>query len=295
VIAAAFAIVALFVIGSVIIAGVQKRRQRKIYRLEISNLGNVHCRYGLRAEDPAHALKFQFILNGTRLPQRTVSQVTEVVTERKVPVAPPVPSSSPAGPAGKRVRGGAGQALRTGGVIAGVISSRAAILPRSVGAPLQQAVRPVRRVQSTASRAARLPTQMSRAMPASSAARSTAEPTRPQTVPAGQRSLTEPLAPHRVEETWAQTPFVAPGETLRLDLRIAPLNPYQTQHYSFKVVSRAIEQEDAPLVVEKGSVQIVRVSQFRRLLPYFIFAVVAMVIAGLAIVFLLMNLGVLGP
>lgn len=279
VIAAVLAVVAIFIIGSVIIAKVQGRRRQKIYRLEISNLGNVHSRYELRAEDPAGALRFQFTLKGARLPQRSVPQVTAVTTK--------VPASSPTGPTRGRGREATGQALRTGSAIADVVSSVGAILPRSVGAPVQRVAHPMYQAQRTARHAARLPTQVGRAMPASSA-------TRPQTTTVGRRTPTEPPPPHWVEESWAQTPFVASGETLRLDLRIAPLNPYQTQHYSFRVISRALEQENAPLMVEKGSVQVVGVSWFHRLLPYFTFATVVMVIAVPVMVLLLVNLGIWG-
>jgi VWFA-related protein len=299
VIAAALAIVAMSVIGLVVVTKTQKRRRRQIYKLGISNLGNVRSRYELRVEEPMDALEFESALNGVNLPQWPVPQVTEAVAEAAI--APPASARSPASPAREGVGQRAGQAMRTGSAITKIVSSISAILPRSLGAPLQRAIRPVRTAQSTASRVTRLPTKVTRVMPAPSparstaqAARSTAEPTR---APARPQTVAVAPVPQPLGETWSQTPFVEPGETLTIDLLIAPLNPYQTRNYSFKVISRSLDQKDPPLVVEEGSVQIVGISWFRRLLPYLVFALTsALVIATavLAVGFLLANLGALG-
>jgi len=277
------------VIGLVIIAKTQKRRRRQIYQLGISNLGNVRSRYELRVEEPMGALEFQFTLNGVKLPQRPVPQATKTVAEAAI--APPASARSPASPAREGVGQRAGQAMRTGSAITKIVSSISAILPRSLGAPLQRAIRPVRKAQSTASRVTRLPTKVTRVMPAPSPTRSTAPPTR---APARPQTVPVTLAPHLVGETWSQTPFAEPGKTLTIDLLIAPLNPYQTRNYSFKVISRSLDQEDPPLVVEEGSVQIVGISWFRRLLPYLIFTLSSTLVIATAVLvvgFLLANLG----
>jgi VWFA-related protein len=305
VITAALAIVAMSVIGLVIIAKTQKRRRRQIYQLGISNLGNVRSRYELRVEEPMGALEFQFTLNGVKLPQRPVPQATKTVAEAAI--APPASARSPASPAREGVGQRAGQAMRTGSAITKIVSSISAILPRSLGAPLQRAIRPVRKAQSTASRVTRLPTKVTRVMPAPSPARSTAQAAKPMPAPSPTRSTAPPtraparpqtvpvtLAPHLVGETWSQTPFAEPGKTLTIDLLIAPLNPYQTRNYSFKVISRSLDQEDPPLVVEEGSVQIVGISWFRRLLPYLIFTLSSTLVIATAVLvvgFLLANLG----
>jgi hypothetical protein len=185
--------------------------------------------------------------------------------------------------------------MRTGDAITRLISSISTILPRSVGAPLQRVARPMRRTQSAASRVTRLPTQVTkvtRAVPASPSAKSTAQATRPMPVSSSARGTARPtraparpqtvpvtLAPHLVGEAWSQTPFLEPGETLTVDLLIAPLNPYRSRYYSFRVISRSLDQEKPPLVVEEGSIQIVGISWFRRLLPYFVFALVGFIFA----------------
>jgi hypothetical protein len=103
--------------------------------------------------------------------------------------------------------------------------------------------------------------------------------------PAKVKSRAVPVTPALI---WAETPLLAPGGKLLLDLLISPLDFYRTQRYSFKVISRAAEQEDAPLV-EEGHVQIDKIPWLYRLLPYLVFAVFAAVVvltaAGLLMVF----------
>jgi phosphoglycerol transferase MdoB-like AlkP superfamily enzyme len=88
--------------------------------------------------------------------------------------------------------------------------------------------------------------------------------------------------------TWFETPLLGPGGRLLLDLLISPLDFYRTQFYSFKVISRTVEQEDVSLV-EEGHVQIDKIPWLYRLLPYLVFAIFAAVVvlaaAGLLMAF----------
>ncbi|MEJ2762017.1 MAG: hypothetical protein P8126_10965 [Gammaproteobacteria bacterium] len=77
---------------------------------------------------------------------------------------------------------------------------------------------------------------------------------------------------------------------MAVDVFIAPLNPHRMQRYAFKVISKAIEPADSPLVAQEGEVQMTGISWFRRLLPYLIFVGITLVV-GLAAMFLLVNLG----
>jgi hypothetical protein len=304
VIVVALAAVAVALIGLVMVLKAQKRP--KVYHLEIANLGNVSSRYVLRAEEPMGALRFQFALHGVKLPPWPEPQTTEVVTETvaEVPVAPAAPSYSPASPTGAGAGETAGQAMQTGGAVAGVLSSVGSVLPGSLGTSFRGVARPVYRAQSTVS-GAKLQAQSATSQVSyvsGQAAGARPGPSSPRT--AGDSATRSTMKPARSQiasvtpasrlggETWVQTPVVAPAETLTLDLLITPLNPHRTQRYSFKVVSRAVEQESAPLV-EEGNIQIVGVSWLRRLLPYLMFVVFA---GGVVLVaaFLLVNLSVWG-
>ena len=105
------------------------------------------------------------------------------------------------------------------------------------------------------------------------------------------RPEAKPVSP-KVVSTWVQTPFVEPGETLAVDLFIRPVKSRQDEFYPFKVLSRSVEQEEAPLVIEEGSVQIAGASRFRRYSPYLLILVIAVVILFFA--FFLASAGVLG-
>ncbi len=118
----------------------------------------------------------------------------------------------------------------------------------------------------------------------------TGGPARPTT---GRRETVVTNGRQAVTSLWSQTPLIDPGETLTIDLLIAPRKPHRTQRYSFKVLSKAIESESAPLVVEEGSIQIKGRSWFRRLIPYLLFAMIIVVIV-LSVIFLVMNLDIVG-
>ncbi len=285
--------VVVFLVGLVLIARIQKRRRRKTYGLEIANLGNVGSHYHLRAEEPTGALEFRFRLKGGPiLPQLLeVAETPGAGAGAVVRGSGAVPAFSPPGPAGAPgggVRQTAGQVKQTANFVTSLASSIGALLPGSLGASVRGAVQPVYRVQSkvqsTKSRASRVSSLSGRltgARPSVSAGGSTAQPTgawsRPPTAP-----LAEASPP--VGTGWVQTPLVAPGETLRLDLLIIPSAPDRTRDYAFKVVSRPEGQENR-VVVAEGSVQVVKPSWFRRLLPYLILTLV-MVMGMLAIAML---------
>ncbi len=102
------------------------------------------------------------------------------------------------------------------------------------------------------------------------------------------------MAVQTVVDTWVQTPSVEPGETLVVDLLVDPIiRPRQAQQYPITVISQSVEQEDAPLVIGEGNVQIEVVSWFHRLLPFLVLVAV-ITIQVLLIGFLLRITGVLG-
>ena len=301
VILAALIMVALAAFGLAAIVRAQKRP--KVFQLEVANLGNTHSRYRLRAEEPMNALKFDFALNGVSLPHWSEPQAAEVVTQvvAEAPSASAALAVPPAGTDGGGVGAGAtaSQAVDKGSAAVDSLWSLGNVLPGSVGTSVQRALSPVYRAQGTvkgarsqvqrASGQAAYISQAAGAKPAASPVGSVARPgrtpARPQVV-----SVTSAFRP--VVEAWIETPLVAPGGMLLLDLLISPLDFYRTQHYSFKVISRAAGQEDVPLV-EEGHVQIEGIPWLYRLLPYLVFAVFAAVVV-LAAVFALMVLSIWG-
>lgn len=272
----ALALLALSIIALLAILRMQKKGVQAMYHLEIANMGNIASRYALRAEDPMGALRFLFTLHGVNLPGlRPVETEPAVAEATATPVGTPAAGPSP------------GELRRTGSAVTGTLSEASYLLPGSLGASLQRAVRPVyqaqskigtttARVESQAARASRLAPG---APPISSTASPAGAPTRPGTAPVGQ-----PAAP--LDRDWVETPLIGPQETLPIDMRIGPVNPYRDQSYGFKAFSRASEAPDAPLVTETGQVHITGISGFMRVLPYLIFALVMLAIVIAAMLFL---------
>jgi VWFA-related protein len=312
--AATLAILGVNLIGLALTLRGQKRRRQRIYRLEIANLGNIDNRYALRAEDPMGALKFQFTVNGINLPQCSLvgagSQPAPAETltgeeAGRMIAQGPAPSPAPA-PARQGVQQAAGQAMRASSAVASTLSAIGRILPGSAGTSVQQAARPLyqaqsrvstttARAQSKVGQASRLTARVSKEASNSSSTRSSRQP---ELAPASPRAASAPPPSSRrrltgkpaVNRIWFETPLIGSGETLAVDVHIDPLNPHKTQRYAFKVISRAIEPADSPLVAQEGEVQMAGVSWFRRLLPYLIFVGVTLMV-GLAAMFLLVNLG----
>ena len=196
---------------------------------------------------------------------------------------------------------------RFGSAIAGILSTLAYLLPRSIGGPLQRASFSLRRGETTLQRAQQVSQQVGRLAPAggqaSTSARTpasatggaqalTAVGTSPQgegpvrMAPAASQAQVTPLL-----ET-AQTPFIEPGETLTVNLLIKPVKPFQAQHYSFTITSRSLEQSDAPPALEQGNVQVTALPWYRR---YWLPALVTLLGGGLTFTlvwFLLTYIGV---
>lgn len=282
-------VIAVAVVAVIVVAWWQRKNLRKVLRLEIRNLGNVPSRYELKAEDPHGALVFQFALDGDALPPRTVSATS-------VPVQVPAQERAPAatGPSDvQQVQQKARQAMGFSGAIADLLGSLGMMLPRSIGAPLSQAASQLRRGESRVQQVQRAPGRLkgqvgrvTRVKPVSTQ-KSTA---RPAPAPAARQA-----APAAVQlttvEPWVETPAIEPGRSLKLELLVKPARPRSSQVYSFAVVSRSVELEDAPEITEEWSGQITGLSGFRRYHPYFL--IVAMAVFMILLAFWLANLGVL--
>lgn len=238
----------------------QRERNRISYSLEISNLGNVRSRYELQAEEPSGDLSFEFALDGDSLHQRQVASGEKVA-----------PVDSQASLEGVKQAADKGRGVSR--TLANWAASAASFLPRSIREPVLRTSGQVRRGEQ----------KVSQVEGASRRRVTQAEALVPSSQEAGPAAPASPAA----VRAWAQTPFVEPGETLTVDLRIDPARPYHTQHYPFTVLSRSVEQEDAPLVVEETGVQIVRPSWLRRYYPFLIVLAVMAVTSILFVVFLI--------
>jgi hypothetical protein len=312
-----------------LVARSQKRLPRKIYPLQIANLGNAPSRYELRAEEASAALSFQFMLDGVSLlqPAAPPERVDPVPLQRPqvapapaLPVGAPVTRSEGQGSARQTIdkaRSAGQEAQGCAYAIAGILSTLSYLLPGSAGRSVARVGQTISTGQGRLRQATNVPTRLARTAgqlqsqvgqltPSGSRTRSSVGMTeigpgagRPidngsEVVPA--RAVSQAPANGRQTRAngWAQTPFVDPGEQLSIDMLITPIaKPYHTQAYMFTVLSKTIEREDSSLVTEAGRVEMPGVSRLRRLIPYLIY-IIMMMIVTVVIIFLAMNLEYLG-
>ena len=276
-------VVAALIVATVMVFLALLRRQRqrcqRTCRLEISNLGNVRSRYELRAQDLSGVLLFTFALDGTSLQEAGGGEV--VTTQPARPTAPPAAKPAPATPkAGlKKTKS---WAMGAGNIVAEVLNSVGMLLPRSAGAPLMRTAASIRRGERSVRRVERLPKQAARLQARGKGLGTSQRVGESASQRIGELGGEERGAPTAAGDGWVQTPFVEPGETLAIDLLVDPANPYQTQDYSFKVISRSLEQPEPPLIVEESNIQIVGLTPFQRYSPFLIVLLVAVMLLSIA-------------
>lgn len=224
-----------------------RARNRTTCRLELANLGNIRSRYELRAEEPTGALEFQFMLNGASLPQRQIAQAVEPAQKTDARSLAPQP-----GPKAEGVSLAASQAQGAAGGVASVLGGAGDLAPGALGARLRQASMQIRKGQYAASRMETVSGQvadLASGMPAPSS-------TAPH--PAGG----QPTDAAASLQAWVQTPFVDPGGSLALDLVISRVRAYQLSagDYGFKLMSRSLEQNEAPWAVQEFAARIAGLS-----------------------------------
>lgn len=293
-----FVIVAIAVtVGLVLSMIVKGRKSRTICRLEISNLGNVKSRYDLRAQDSAGALKFKFTLDSAVLPQQQVVSAMETALYEQVSPAPAsvaVASSDDATdvePATPAVS--AANVSSFAGGIADLLYAFGYLLPRSVGEPLLQLGSRLRQGQYTAYRAQQARDQaayVATSVPGRKAQRA---------APRGASTLTSaPTLPAKSPmHVWVQSPFVEPGETCTVELHIEPVRVLQPQPMdcAFNVMSRSVDQQDAPWTTDEWTVRVDSLAALSRNTPLLIVLGVVVVGLILAAAFCVNSAGILGP
>jgi hypothetical protein len=269
----AIAVVVITGVLLIIVARERRKHLRKRVRLEIANQGNVQSRYQLRAEDPDGDLEFQFTLDGDQLPEQIVFGASGQRAEAPASAVVGMPISAKGTPQPVKQSGGAQEKVKkasaAGGVVAEMLTSLGSILPSSLGAPLMRMSSQLRRGQAQASRAQQVSARVGSPQVGSptAAAQRPAEAVQP-------TASAHPAGSY----TWVETPLVPPGGRLNLDLIVKSAPPRDDQLRSFRVVSRSLEQRDAPQVVEEGSLPIKGGFWVQRLLPELAILTISLVI-----------------
>jgi hypothetical protein len=285
-------IIAMAIAIGVVLAFVvraQNKSRRQVCRLEISNTGNVRSRYELKVEDTSGALDFRLTLNGANLPQKQV--LVSSAAPAKAP-ASPAPAARPAAAGTGGVMQKVGRAKQASGTLAYFMGVIGSFLPRSIGAPLIQASYKMTDVQYKAYQMERVSGQVGALRPGDRAAG-------PATLAAPETTAAPPAPSQTLPATmglnaWSPTPFVEPDQTLALELTIDParVRAPQPMEVPFQVMSRSLEQENAPWVVENGIITVAHTG-LGRYLPLII-AVVGVVLLIILSVLLCSSTGFWG-
>lgn len=301
----------------------QRTLRRRAFRLDLHNTGNVPSGYALRGIDPAGALGFLFLLNGTPLPKQTRpapmvhEQPAQQPRQRTPSREPPPVEGEDAG--GPDARERAGQIAQSGSAIVGIVQSASQVLPKSIRAPIMRAIRPVyqaqqqtRRVQVQTNRVQRagqhvsqIPGQVglgggesgqpqteseSESQPRQ---RSPAVATANGHTRGASTTPTSPTQPQTDEYMWFLTPEIAPGDTLSCTALIDPGLFRSAHQYTFKIISQSSAHDDSTEVTADGHVELAGTSWIRHYLPFVLFAIVALG-AGWVTAILIAGVGIIG-
>lgn len=281
-------IAAGFAVGRTI--QVMRRSYQRTCRVELRNLGNVPTRYELLADDPASVLKFRLLMNGVAMPQESL----EKPVVRSSEAAPQKPKRAERMSAAQPDQPKQPNQMREKGrVLVDLAYTLGTIIPGSIGQRFTQYAAAARNVDYTAQRV-EYAGQQAQSLGGASRPASATNTAAASSVAADYGAPTPPPMPALdiTPGAW-YTPYLQPGDIVALSLVINPGHPDQTQHYTFRVSSRAIEPaQDTPLI-ETGQLQVAGVPLIKYYLPFFI---VAGVMIGVLVVItlLLANTGALG-
>lgn len=251
----------------------QRRQGHAVFRVDLSNVGNVRSRYALRASEPSGQLTFRFLSHGRPLREQAVALAS---------TPPAAPSgASRAAPAAPRARakpaggGGVSGLGQTGGLVASLLTTLASIAPgSSVGKSLTRTAASLRRGQTMASQAQRASEYAGQLGGGGGGSR--AGSSRPadgaSPVQAAQRATPAPSTGPAEIEIWAQTPFVEPGQTLSIDMHVRAQNPYRSQQYGVHLASKTVEVSTPTPHVEQIGVHLEGLNAFERYAPFILLA-----------------------
>jgi hypothetical protein len=263
---------------------VLRRSYQRTCRLELRNLGNVPTRYELLADDPANVLKFRLLLNGVAMPQEPLEKPVSRSSDPAPQKSKPAPAAQPKQP---------NQVREKSRVLVDLAYTLGTIIPGSIGQNFTQWAATARNVDYTAQRVeyAGQQAQSLGGKPTATANSATVDDTAVEYAAPTPPPIATPVL-DITPGAW-YTPYLQPGDVVALSLMVNPGHPDQTQHYTFRVSSRAIEPaQDTPLI-ETGQLQVAGVPLIKYYLPFFI---VAGVMIGVLVVIalLLANTGALG-
>ena len=227
------------------VSKLRRRRLEKNLKLEITNLGNVECRFQLRAEEVTGGLSFQFLQNGAKLSEWNEGSAAAAPTNQ--PASPSVPRQGT--PAARQQPSSISQkaqgAMNTGSIFSSLLRSVGSLLPGSAGS---QAMRTGTKIAQTESKAVRV-------QQVAGQASSIKTQVQPASNRAAQATQTQ-LETSKPRISWSETAVIEPGKRTIIDLKVQSKWIKQNEARHFRIKSRSSDKEQSPLVVADGFVQI---------------------------------------
>ncbi len=275
------AVIAILAAGAVMTLAVARKRgkgRQFRFKIELSNESNVASRFELQADDPSGLLSFLFVRDGTPLGSRQGALLAGGVPQKGRATATPQPPVAASGES-SGLKQKASSAMGASGAIADMLMTIGNILPSSLGMPLVNLGSQMRYGEYAADRVGQVPGQIQRMTQIGQSSGGTFVPggnLPPSSSPQASQASGEPA---QIEATsWAQTPMVAAGATLALDLSVEPANAALSQQCAFTVKSRAAEDPGGNTNIEHGDVRLEGISVLQRALPWAIYGALAIAV-----------------
>ena len=247
-------IIVLAAIAVLAVRSAQARRYGRSFNLMVQNTGNMRSRYELQSNDPTGMMVFNFMLNGTALgPAQGQLGATGGSS--------PQSAKDTVAAAGNRMqsmRYGSSQFTQT---IGGLLSEIGYLLPGSLGQSVRNMSQSVRGVDNSIQR---VQLQTGRVTRLATIATDTADSVGRVIPAAGQGK--EPMAAPADDRTL--TPYIEPGSQLKVQLVVAPADARKARSTSFTVLSRAVETNDAEVVMQQGVIDYSNLSNTRYIVLY---------------------------
>ncbi len=255
IVVAALAIIIAAAAALWMVARMVTRGKPRVFRLELSNQGNVSGRYELKAEEASGQVRFQFLANGAPLTAAMTARADDAAQQGSARQAPAAPSGVAAG------------VQKSGGFVSSVaeiILSIGYMLPSNIGG---QALLSAGQSMKEGTYAA------DRAVNVKSMVADLGQNSRSESVSAASGSTSARAA--APVDACAQTPVIDAGARLAVDLRVESLHPNQAGQYPFRVISRMLDVPEAPQSTENGTAAFAGVSLLQRAWPIIAFVVIA--------------------
>lgn len=255
----------LALLGAILLR--QRLLQQKL-QLEITNEGNIPVHLRLHAEHPDRLLAFRCRGQGVHIATDDSPPPKEFILielENQPLKDQPQPEPPPADPAepppentpGKSSLGARiDQGLRSVRRLSGSLASGATSLPRPLKEPLMRLSSRLQQLQLRAIYARRQPMMLARFAQRQPQAQATndLEAIHGSPSPNPDQELKDAIPLDR--RAWMETPLLAPGEAMKLQIKVFPFTWHNRQEYIFRVLSYAVEAPAEPWAITQIPVRI---------------------------------------